>query len=357
MFNFPSTLFSDYGKKRTKAEILAAHEAARINMSAQAAFGIFTLTGYGVCKPSLGSLSDLSACTPMQISALHVGTTHSRRSIRGRIVVRPLLMASVMTVIEGEDGDVVKLAVYNLFPSGRKSIQDAEKLFPIGQMVIIKDPFYKLYQDGSCGLRVDDPQDIVFDNSTLPDNAAAEPAVDWLARGKSHFVVEEWDEAIQCYRKVIEDTAEEVTNVLNNLALVYQTIGDITRAILCSFAATVISPSSPKAYMRLAISLEQNGNFSAAKFCAKKACKSSNKFKPLLKELLQRVASFTDVADNSYELELLCARLLIEIGVVFPTHSENQDRKNHGGIVSLVALKEKGNRYFKAGAYEDAIVA
>lgn len=36
------------------------------------------------------------------------------------------------------------------------------RLFPVGSRLAIKEPYFKRYADGTCGLRVDNPSDVVF---------------------------------------------------------------------------------------------------------------------------------------------------------------------------------------------------
>lgn len=36
------------------------------------------------------------------------------------------------------------------------------RLFPVGCRLAIKEPYFKRYADGTCGLRVDNPSDVVF---------------------------------------------------------------------------------------------------------------------------------------------------------------------------------------------------
>lgn len=47
------------------------------------------------------------------------------------------------------------------------------RLFPVGSRVAVKEPYFKPYLDGTCGLRVDNPQDIVFLPPASEDDAGA----------------------------------------------------------------------------------------------------------------------------------------------------------------------------------------
>ena len=51
----------------------------------------------------------LASCTPISVAELHAGTTHRGRVLRGRVMTSPLAMNSVMTLLEDERGDLVKV--------------------------------------------------------------------------------------------------------------------------------------------------------------------------------------------------------------------------------------------------------
>lgn len=43
----------------------------------------------------------------------------------------------------------------------------AERLFPSGTIISIREPFYKLMNDGGYGVRVDNPKEVFFSNQIL----------------------------------------------------------------------------------------------------------------------------------------------------------------------------------------------
>lgn len=52
------------------------------------------------------------------------------------------------------------------------------RLFPVGTRLAVKEPYFKRYLDGTCGLRVDTPSDVVF----LPP-ASSEPGASSCSGG------------------------------------------------------------------------------------------------------------------------------------------------------------------------------
>ncbi len=96
----------------------------------------------------------LSSLSPLRLVDLEVDKTHRGRVVFGRIVTDVMEFASIMVLIEDQSA-IVDLAVY-----GDKY---ATKDFKEGRMVAIKEPYYKYRQDGTKGIRVDNPRDIEFD--------------------------------------------------------------------------------------------------------------------------------------------------------------------------------------------------
>ena len=90
----------------------------------------------------------------ISFSDLQVGKTHRECAVYCRIATKVLKLTSAMVLVEDENGDIAELAVY-----GNVDVRE----FKEGRRIAIKEPFYKIRSDGSEGIRVDDPSDIIFD--------------------------------------------------------------------------------------------------------------------------------------------------------------------------------------------------
>jgi len=66
---------------------------------------------------------------------------------------------------EDVHGDALQLGLYNLVPPG--DLEAARRAFPCGCHLVIKEPFFKVFQDGLCGIRVDNPSDVVVHSQEL----------------------------------------------------------------------------------------------------------------------------------------------------------------------------------------------
>ena len=105
-------------------------------------------------KLNIGNCTTLSSLTPLKLSKLEAEVTHRGCVVYGRIATNVLKMASIMVLIEYES-DLVNLAVYG----DECSVSE----FTIDRFIAIKEPYLKIRQDGSKGIRVDNMDDIVFD--------------------------------------------------------------------------------------------------------------------------------------------------------------------------------------------------
>jgi len=109
----------------------------------------------------------IATLTPILISELKP----QREPYKGRVlfckVVTPSYkIESVMTLVDDETGEIANLAIYN----HRKAKQELN----VGRQLAIIEPFSKTRHDGSNGIRVDNPNEIVYDvDPTVYKNSTA----------------------------------------------------------------------------------------------------------------------------------------------------------------------------------------
>jgi tetratricopeptide (TPR) repeat protein len=98
----------------------------------------------------------LDGLTPINIRDLRIGEVHRGRALFARILTEVTVMRSAMVLVEDENGEIIDLAVYGL---ESQSIGELTE----GRCLAIAEPFYKVRNDGSKGIRVDNPADLFFD--------------------------------------------------------------------------------------------------------------------------------------------------------------------------------------------------
>ena len=112
---------------------------------------------------------------PIVCQDLQLNTVHKDRYLFARVTEGPGLFTirSIFLLLEDMYGTVMKVCIYNV----PNAAQFVAKLFPLHRKICIVEPFYKMFQDGSIGIRVDDPNEIIdypFDHfspmENLPDS-------------------------------------------------------------------------------------------------------------------------------------------------------------------------------------------
>jgi hypothetical protein len=102
----------------------------------------------------------LANLKPIAVKKLKLNSSHEGYFLTGKIIVVPTKWNAISTLIEDENKDVVRLSVYN-YPLAKG--ESESKLFAIGRVVTIREPFYKLgSNDGIEMIRVDVPEDLSF---------------------------------------------------------------------------------------------------------------------------------------------------------------------------------------------------
>ena len=96
----------------------------------------------------------LQSLKPIKIADLETGITHRGRVVYCKIVSQVLEMNSKAVLVE-DGSDLKPLAIYGSI--------DTRKLQENRSLAII-EPFYKIRADGTKGIRVDNPNDLVFDS-------------------------------------------------------------------------------------------------------------------------------------------------------------------------------------------------
>ena len=104
------------------------------------------------------NLSDLSECGILKLVS-SIGRKATGRILYGVLCTQPYRMKSVMTVLADGHGEAVFIAFYNV---GATETEAWSRIFPKGLRIGIKEPFLKRFADASIGIRVQNPDDIVY---------------------------------------------------------------------------------------------------------------------------------------------------------------------------------------------------
>lgn len=161
-----------------------------------------TVIGFAY-PPCSVPLADLE---PISINQLELETVHRGRVLVARTFGHPLRIQSIQNAIEDGQLSVERLAVYNvqLRP---------EQLLPKGQLVAVKEPYYKATADGGHVVRVDHPSDLLLlrpEDDIIPLQLRPKllelvnsPAY-WKAKGNAAFKAGDYRGAVDLYSKGLE---------------------------------------------------------------------------------------------------------------------------------------------------------
>ncbi|GIL57423.1 hypothetical protein Vafri_12656, partial [Volvox africanus] len=122
------------------------------------------------------------------------------------------------------------------------------RVLPEGRPMAVIEPFYKVMMDGTPGIRVDNPREVV-----LMDSLASADAATLMEDGRRHFGAAEYEAAANCYSRALlrmPDAAGAGSDLLitslNNLSAALLKLGDAEAALLCAAAAAAVQPDNSK---------------------------------------------------------------------------------------------------------------
>ncbi|KAG6623798.1 uncharacterized protein IUM83_01968 [Phytophthora cinnamomi] len=214
-------------------------------------------------KPNLDmrSVKDLK---PMIGQELVVGTTHRGRYLCGWVAVDDAFfgIASSSLLLEDVTGQLVEVAAYGLVDAELPYFERQHALasrFPKGQPVVVFEPYYKVRQDLSEGIRVEQPKEMI------PWRDVPKDFETWKKLGNDYFSVlnsvNEGRGALACYDQAIQQVKTEVGKVavlLNNIATCRFKVGDYKMAVQLAGTAVHLDPAYVKAWFRLASALVED---------------------------------------------------------------------------------------------------
>lgn len=100
----------------------------------------------------------LSKLKPIRLSQLQINKIHCGNVLYARVATPLHRVLGIRLIIEDDAQTVGELGLYN-FASQTKQLSKIEKeLMPKNSLIAIKEPYFKAFQSGSVGLRIDNPQ-------------------------------------------------------------------------------------------------------------------------------------------------------------------------------------------------------
>jgi tetratricopeptide (TPR) repeat protein len=213
-------------------------------------------------KPKL-DMRSLKSLKPLIGRELVVGTTHRGRYLCGWVAVDDAFfgIASSSLLLEDVTGQLVEVAAYGLVDPDLPALERQRALagrFSKGQPIVVFEPYYKVRQDMSEGIRVEQAKEMIQWRDVPKDLAAWKK----LHVGNDYFSVlstkNQGRGALACYQRAIDAVKEDVSKVavlLNNIATCRFKMGDYKAAVRLAGAAVHLDPRYVKGWFCLASAL------------------------------------------------------------------------------------------------------
>lgn len=163
---------------------------------------------YPPCIVALSSLKTIS------LRDLKLEIHHRGSVLVVKTFCEPKRMASIMNAVEDQNGDVDRVALYNV-PINKSM----DRFLPNNAIVAVKEPYYTSTIDGGVLIRIDHPSDLIqlaSDSSLIPssmafDSMKSQSPTELKEMGNEAFKRNDWEIAVDCYSTalgVIQDNED-----------------------------------------------------------------------------------------------------------------------------------------------------
>lgn len=186
----------------------------------------------------------------IQIKDLELFRPNPGVFLDGTLVTDPsVAMIGCTTRLEDDDGQVIFVAFYNILPDGVKGEERSAlacEIISKGSRIRIAEPFYKIFQDGTRGIRVDNPFELKVISSAGKYSVDLEEK---KASGNALFADKSFDGAIEMYLTGLK--MDDLTaTLLSNRSQTHLELGDYALALADASASLTMRPENLKTWAR-----------------------------------------------------------------------------------------------------------
>eukprot|EP00111_Clytia_hemisphaerica_P006070 TCONS_00017591-protein len=208
-------------------------------------------TDAAVVKETNKNGVDFSKLTKVRCSSLKLFHTAKGKYIEGKIVVAPVIFVGITTIIEDDFGDHAQVTFYNMIQSTDNRWELAEAKFPIGGRIRVAEPFYKVFQDGNRGIRVDSPTEVQILGGENPFDMT-----EIRERGKALMLNNEYIAALDVYVEASKHFSC-IPTLLNNRCQAEIRLEQYEEALLDVAAVLFLDEANPKAKQRYEVAFSK----------------------------------------------------------------------------------------------------
>jgi tetratricopeptide (TPR) repeat protein len=165
---FSRMMMENLGQRRSRQSLIAEYDRRLDEIDrkhSKATFNFNTTNNKGY--KGISQNVKLMAKNRISLADLELDKVHSGKFLLCRVIRKCIKMTALATVVEDPEGDVERLSLYNWVQQSAIPAKDRGKTFttskflPIGTILVIKNPYYKVAADYDNTLRSDNPSDVI----------------------------------------------------------------------------------------------------------------------------------------------------------------------------------------------------
>ena len=121
---------------------------------------LYNRTSFVDSVASMASTTPFGKLRHISVASLQLGRRNKGCRIEGTVCCVPFRGTAIELLLSEGQAKAVKVSAYNLLPVSAPMTQ-VRRLLPVGTRLAVKEP-YKSFRDGSSGIRLENPADLVF---------------------------------------------------------------------------------------------------------------------------------------------------------------------------------------------------
>jgi tetratricopeptide (TPR) repeat protein len=288
---------SDRNYRKTREEYLTHHRNTVLQQElyTNKDYSQISIKGahnYGVKLDKTNT--DINTLKMITVKDLKLNHTHKGKYMILRIIDKPIIMTSAMLLLEDQDKEILNCAVYNL----NLSRNDIINKFTVDKYVVIFEPFYKIYNDGWDGLRMENPQEIMVfntkDEALNFTNKGKEDVNELKDEGNKFMLEGNYTAAMSKYKQAL--TLDLKNHILySNLAEAYLKLEQNTLALKAINKSLDLDPNYTKSLFRKVRALYALNKFEEAISC----CNKLLELKDIPKEEIKMIKAKSEIKLNN----------------------------------------------------------
>lgn len=258
----------------------------------------------------------LSGLETVSLRDLKLETHHRGRVLIVKTFCEPKRIVSIMSAVEDQNGDVARIALYNITSS-----KPIDKVLPKDVFLAIKEPYYTPTIDGGVLIRIDHPSDLsqldsnsrLIPSNMMPVKMPKVSPTEMREKGNAAFKRHDWQEAVDCYSAALgsKQLDEDLRRTLHcNRSQARINLGHYELAIQDALAATIQGNSlsdenkslNGKSLYRAARAAYELGEFTMAEGFFSRVLESSPENKDALGQLERTENRLREQRTGEYDL-------------------------------------------------------